>query len=171
MKTLYLIGGPMGVGKTTVSRILKKKLPNSVFLDGDWCWDADPWHVTDETKRMVLDNICYLLHNFLRCSAYENIVFCWVMHMQAVIDEIVSRLCEEDCRILCISLVCSEQALRQRLQNDVARGLRAPDILDKSAAYLGCYGALRTVKLDVSAISAEDAAGKILLLSDGAIFQ
>ena len=40
MKTLYLIGGTMGVGKTTVCQLLKKKLPKNVFLDGDWCWDA-----------------------------------------------------------------------------------------------------------------------------------
>ena len=68
MKTLYLIGGTMGVGKTTVSQQLKKDLANSVFLDGDWCWDADPFQVTDETKEMVMDNICYLLNNFLHCS-------------------------------------------------------------------------------------------------------
>ena len=76
MKKLYLIGGAMGVGKTTVSQILKKKLVNSVFLDGDWCWDSDPFQVTEETKAMVIDNICYLLNNFLRCSAYDNIIFC-----------------------------------------------------------------------------------------------
>ena len=40
MKTVYLIGGAMGVGKTTVSQQLKKDLANSVFLDGDWCWDC-----------------------------------------------------------------------------------------------------------------------------------
>lgn len=32
MKTLYLIGGTMGVDKTTVSQQLKRDLPNSVFL-------------------------------------------------------------------------------------------------------------------------------------------
>ena len=74
MKNLYLIGGAMGVGKTTVCRRLKKDLPNSVFLDGDWCWDADPFLITEETKAMVMDNICFLLNNFLRCSAYENII-------------------------------------------------------------------------------------------------
>ena len=50
MKTIYIIGGTMGVGKTTVSQQLKKELPNSVFLDGDWCWDANPFQVTEETK-------------------------------------------------------------------------------------------------------------------------
>lgn len=84
MKTLYMIGGTMGVGKTTVCQQLKQDLPNSVFLDGDWCWDASPFQVTDETKAMVTNNICYLLNNFLKCSAYENIIFCWVMHEQSI---------------------------------------------------------------------------------------
>ena len=64
MKSLYLIGGTMGVGKTTVCRILKQQLPDAVFLDGDWCWDADPFVVTEETKAMVLQNICFMLGQF-----------------------------------------------------------------------------------------------------------
>ena len=48
----------MGVGKTSVSQCMKRELPNAVFLDGDWCWDADPFLVTEETKEMVIDNIC-----------------------------------------------------------------------------------------------------------------
>ena len=74
MKHLYLIGGTMGVGKTTVCQKLKRLLPNSVFLDGDWCWDADPFQVTDETKKMVLDNICHLLNNFLGILDYSIII-------------------------------------------------------------------------------------------------
>ena len=50
----------MGVGKTTVSQQLKKTLRNSVFLDGDWCWDADPFQVTEETKKMVMQNIFFV---------------------------------------------------------------------------------------------------------------
>lgn len=55
MKNLFLIGGTMGIGKSTVSRCLKHRLPNGVFLDGDWCWDAEPFVVTEETKKMVMD--------------------------------------------------------------------------------------------------------------------
>ena len=37
MKNICFIGGTMEVGKTTVCQLLKDRLPNSVFLDGDWC--------------------------------------------------------------------------------------------------------------------------------------
>ena len=69
MKTLYLIGGTMGVGKTAVCKQMKSLLNSSVLLDGDWCWDANPFQVTEETKTMVIDNICHLLNNFIHCSA------------------------------------------------------------------------------------------------------
>ena len=38
MKRLYVIGGTMGVGKTTVCRRLARRLPNSAFLDGDYAY-------------------------------------------------------------------------------------------------------------------------------------
>ena len=43
----------MGAGKTTVCQELKKLLPPCAFLDGDWCWDMEPFLVTEETKAMV----------------------------------------------------------------------------------------------------------------------
>ena len=48
MKGQYIIGDTMGVGKTTTCNLLKHKLDKAVFLNGDWCWDADPFQVTDE---------------------------------------------------------------------------------------------------------------------------
>ena len=149
-KTLYLIGGTMGVGKTTTCQILKTKLPNSVFLDGDWCWDMHPFQVTDETKQMVMENICYQLNNFLRCSAFDNVIFCWVMHQQPIIDELLHRLTLGDCRVKSISLVCSEQALITRLKKDVAAGLRSPDVIARSVKRIPLYQSLNTLKIDVS---------------------
>lgn len=161
MKNIYLIGGTMGVGKTTTCQILKNKLCNCVFLDGDWCWDMHPFQVTEETKKMVMENICFLLNQFIRCGAYENIVFCWVMHEQAIIDEILSRLEIGDNPVRAISLVCSEKALRERLQGDVDAGLRSEDVIERSIARLGLYERLDTEKLDVSYMSAGEAAERI----------
>ena len=148
MKTLYLIGGTMGVGKTAVSQQLKNDLPNSVFLDGDWCWDASPFQVTEETKAMVTDNICYLLNNYLRCSAYENIIFCWVMHEQFIIDSIVERLNTENCNVKCISLMTDEATLRNRLEADVVAGKRTEDVIERSIARISKYQSLNTIKID-----------------------
>ena len=127
---LYLIGGTMGVGKTTISQQLKKDLPNSVFLDGDWCWAADPFQVTEETKEMVMRNICYLLNSFLRCTAYDNIIFCWVMHEQSIINRIIKELDASACRVIKISLITDEANLRNRLSSDIARGIRTSDVID-----------------------------------------
>ena len=148
MKKLYLIGGSMGVGKTAVSQQLKKDLPNSVFLDGDWCWDANPFQVTEETKTMVMNNICHLLNNFLRCSAYENIIFCWVMHEQHIIDSIIEKLDTENCEVKCISLMTNEATLRNRLESDVKSGIRTEDVIERSVARILKYQSLNTIKID-----------------------
>ncbi len=148
IKTLYLIGGTMGVGKTTVCQRLKMDLPNSVFLDGDWCWDANPFQVTEETKTMVLDNICYLLNSFLRCSAYEHVILGWVMHEQSIIDHIIGNLNIENCAVRSISLVANEACLRERLLKDVAQGRRTADVIERSISRLPFYRQLNTVKVD-----------------------
>ena len=151
MKTLYMIGGTMGVGKTTVCQQLKQDLPNSVFLDGDWCWDASPFQVTDETKAMVTNNICYLLNIFLKCSAYENIIFCWVMHEQSIINSILEKLDTQNGEVKCVSLVVDEKTLCERLAMDVERGIRSEDVIERSIARIPMYQALNTTKIDTNA--------------------
>ncbi len=164
MKTLYLIGGTMGVGKTTISQQLKKDLPNSVFLDGDWCWDADPFQVTEETKAMVMRNICYLLNSFLHCSAYENIIFGWVLHEQSIIDHITNELDTNVCKVLKISLMTDEATLRNRLSSDVTRGIRNNDVIDRSIGRIGMYQILDTIKVDTSNKTVCEIADEILTL-------
>ena len=149
-KILYLIGGTMGVGKTTICQRLKMDLPNSVFLDGDWCWDANPFQVTEETKTMVLDNICYLLNSFLRCSAYEHVILGWVMHEQSIIDHIIGNLNIENCAVRSISLVANEACLRERLLKDIAQGVRTDDVIERSISRLPLYRQLNTIKVDTS---------------------
>ena len=161
MKNLIFINGAMGVGKTSTCRELQKILPKNVFLDGDWCWMMQPFTVTDETKEMVQQNIAALLNNFLRCSAFENVIFCWVMHEQAIIDAIMARLDLEGVRAQVFTLTAGEDALRRRIMGDVQAGVRTADVLDRALAYLPKYAAEDTVKIDVSDISATQAAAKI----------
>ena len=166
MKKLYFVGGTMGVGKTATCQILKKKLPKSVFLDGDWCWDADPFTVTEETKEMVVDNICHLLGNFLACSAYENIIFCWVMHEQGIIDGILERLDTASAEVFSVSLIATSEALAKRLEKDIENGVRQPDIIERSIARIPMYSELDTLKIDVSNITPDEAAQAIIKFTE-----
>lgn len=165
MKHLYLVGGPMGVGKTAVCQELKLLLHKSVFLDGDWCWDMHPFSVTPETKAMVMDNIAHLLSNFLRCSEIDHVILGWVMHEQAIIDDLISRLPLDGVQIIAVSLVCKPEALAARIGGDIAAGLRTPDVLNRSLARLPLYDALRTAKLDTTALTPEEAARAIFDLA------
>lgn len=164
MKRLYLIGGPMGVGKTTVGQLLKRRLPRCVYLDGDWCWDMDPFQVTDATRAMVLDNISALLRNFLACPDLENVVFAWVMHQQAILDRLRESLADTEAEWTALSLVCTPAELRARLERDVAAGLRQADVIPRSLAYLPLYDALDTRKLSVTGLTPEETARAILQL-------
>jgi hypothetical protein len=161
VKNLIIVGGTMGVGKTATCRELQKILPRNVFLDGDWCWDMRPFVVTGETKKMVQGNITHLLNSFLGCSEFENVIFCWVLHEQKILDDLIAGLDHDGCTIHCFSLVSSKRALAERLSRDIATGRREPDVMERSVARIPLYDVLDTVKIDVSTISPADAAKRI----------
>ena len=155
----------MGVGKTTTCRILRDRLDKCVFLDGDWCWDMHPFTVNEETKAVVMDNICHMLNNFVHCSAFEHIVFCWVMHDQSIIEEILRRVDTQGCKVVVVSLVCTENALRERLIRDVTAGKRTPDVIARAVQRLKLYRLVESQKVDVTHITPEEAAQSILDLA------
>ena len=161
MKRLYMVGGPMGVGKTAACRQLQRLLDRSVFLDGDWCWDAHPFQVTEETREMVLENIAFLLNSFLRCSAYDHVVFCWVLHRREIWADLLRRL-TEPYALCAVSLTCTPEALRSRLAGDIRAGVRQPDVVDRSLAYLPLCGALAARRLDVTDLTPRETAERIL---------
>ena len=161
MKTLYLIGGTMGVGKTTVAKVLRDQTDHCVFLDGDWCWDAHPFKVTEQTKAMVMDNITYLINNFIHCPDYETIIFCWVMHEQNIIDALLDRLDTKDVTIKAISLVCRAEILEERIMADVRKGLRDEEVIARSISRLPLYQKLHTVQIDTSDLSLEEIIDKL----------
>ena len=88
------------------------------------------------------------------------------MHQQKILDEIISRLDTEKCRILKVSLVCTEKALRERLVKDIEEGVRKEDVISRSLSYLPLYDKLDTVKIDVSEKSAEKIAEEIIRTAD-----
>lgn len=147
MKTLIFVNGPMGVGKSAVCRNLLQLLEPSVYLDGDWCWNMNPFQVTDETRAMVLDNISAVLSRFLACPELDYIIFGWVMHQPEIAQGILTRLDLDDAGVQQYTLLCSEATLRRRMEQDIRAGQRTVDVLERSLSYLSLYTAQSTVKI------------------------
>ena len=161
MKHLYIIGGPMGIGKSTICQKLNELLDNSVFLDGDWCWNMDPFIVNEETKKMVVDNITHCLNNFIHTSNIENIVFCWVMHKQEIIDDLLEKLDLDNIEVDLISLVCEKEELIKRMLVD----RRKNSTIKHSLEYLELYKDLNTRKLDITNLVADEVVDEIKMSS------
>lgn len=164
MKTLFFISGTMGVGKTTVSLILKDKLNKSVFLDGDSCWCYKKDNITEEAKREVSTTIVNRLNEYLADPQYENVIFCWVMHEQSIINQILSKLLLINCNLINISLICNKQTLINRLHQDIFQGLRDEDVIQRSLNRLPFYNNLETIKINTTNKNPLEVAEKIIKL-------
>ena len=164
MKNLIFINGTMGAGKSAVSRELKKILAPSFFLDGDWCWDMEPFVPGAAERALVLRNIAFLLNNYLAFDGRGNVIFCWVMHQQAIVDQLLSHLPRKGCRIHTLSLICTPEELRERVEGDIRTGARQPGAVERSLEYLSYYDALSTQKIDVTGCTPEQGAEKLLEL-------
>ena len=153
MKKLILIGGAMGAGKTTVCQKLKPLLAPSAFLDGDWCWDMEPFRVTDAAKAMVMNNIAAVLSNLLRCPDFESVLFCWVLPEREIAEALLARLPLEGVRVHRFTLTLTEEAL-------VAR-LRGEDIIPSALDRLKRCSAAGGELLDTTRLSPDEVAAEI----------
>lgn len=162
MKKLIFINGTMGVGKTSTCKELLSLLKPSVFLDGDWCWNMNPFIVTEESKKMVESNICFLLNNFLACSEYKYIIFCWVMPQKSIIDDLLNKLDLSNVELYKFTLSISKDALIKRLSKSINNKERNSDVLQRSLDKLPLYQNMKTIQIDVSNITPTQAAKKII---------
>lgn len=162
MKRLICLNGTMGVGKTTTCNELLKRLQPSVFLDGDGCWNMNPFRVTSETKDMVWRNIVFLLNGFLACSEYEIVIFCWVLPEAGMLEALWRELNLADVRVHAFTLTITPEALTERLTAAIRRGERTPDILPRSLERLPLFNDMGTIPLDVSRLTPAQAAEAVI---------
>ena len=162
MKRFYLITGPMGVGKTTVGKRLCDVLGKSAFIDGDWCLDIHPFVGNKETKNMAIDNIIYLVKNYLKCSECDSIVLSWVMS-DNTIRKIMNEISECNVKACSITLMCNENSLRERWNNDTITEWRNEEELRNSILSLNEYKHRKeTFSIDTSNMSIESVVKRII---------
>lgn len=161
-KKLIIINGVMGIGKTTICKELYKKLENSFWLDGDSCWMMNPFIVNEENKKMVLDNITYILNNFLKNSSTKYVVFNWVIPTDDVMNDVLGRIDVADISIYKITLMSSKDELVKRIGKDIKLGLRDKGNIKRSLERFDLYHNMNTQKLDTSKKTVENIVQEII---------
>ncbi len=162
MKTLIIINGAMGVGKTEISKSLYKKLNNSVWLDGDWCWMMNPFIPNEINRKMVIENINFLLKNFLENPNIEYVIFNWVIHLEEIYDLFLNELKEMEFDLKKFTLVCSEEELIKRVTSDFEKNGRTDRNVNDCIERLRMYQNMNTIKIDTTNIPIADTIDKIL---------
>lgn len=121
MKTLILICGSNGIGKSTASAELLKRLPNSAYVESDYCRMMNPFEFTDETVEVVKNNIFSLMLNYLKCSAIDNVIFPYGFHgrRKQIFESIMVELSKEvDFKFCPIILICTEDENIRRMRKN-----------------------------------------------------
>lgn len=147
MKKLIIINGPMGIGKTTVCQELKHLIAPCFYLDGDWAWMMEPFTVTEENKEMVIQNIRFLLQNYLENDFAQNVLFSWVIPEEEIFNLITDDLIDDDFDVIKITLMASENSLVSRFETDILLGRRQQEHLQKSLSYLDNFKSMKTHKI------------------------
>ena len=160
---VIILNGPMGVGKTTVGKLIAEKCPGTAFIDGDWCMDLHPFVGSRETKAMAVDNILHMIGNYMKCSACKMIVLVWLMDDPWVLQSLTEGLIALQAEIRNVTLVCDRENLLCRWENDHTCEWRTDEWLKISLASLHAFSAMENT-LDTSGLSPERIADLILEL-------
>lgn len=121
MKKLILILGANGIGKSTVSAELLRRLPNSAYIDSDWCRMMNPAQFTDETIAVNRKNILDLMINYFSCSTVQNVIFPYGLHghRKQLLDDLLCVLRRKfEFQLFIVVLVCDEAENIQRMKAD-----------------------------------------------------
>ena len=137
-----VINGPMGVGKTTVGKIIAEKHPGTAFIDGDWCMDLHPFVGSEETRAMAVDNILHMAGNYLRCSACRMIVLVWLMDDPRVVRRVTEGLSALGAEVKGVTLTCGRDSLVRRWKADRDCAWRTDEWLEAALRSLPRFTAM-----------------------------
>jgi shikimate kinase len=152
---LLFLGGPPGVGKSTVAPLLAERLAPCAWVEADELWRMSPTVVSERTRRMVESNIVHVLREYL-AAGYEHVFLSWVLHRHDLIERLMDAVPVSGSRHV-VHLVATPDVLRARLASDPARGRSVARTLERLAQ----IEALPYPKLDTSASSPADVAERV----------
>ena len=159
MKRVIMLCGPNGVGKTSICRALLRVTPRSAYVDSDPLRLMNPFVLNDETIPTIAKNLGDVIVNYLECPAVETVFFSYGLHgrRREVLERVLRRL--EGVRVLPFVMECSEEENVRRMRAD---GRDEARIARALAFSRGVYADVPYPRVDVTALSAQEAAQEIL---------
>jgi predicted kinase len=162
-KTIYLISGPCGVGKSTVSNTLTQMVRPSAMVVGDYInymfgdGSEPPW---EERLRLTWKNILALTRNFIQHD--YNVVIDFVVESE--LEWFCNHISDLDVRLKFIVLRANKETLIERL------GKRGDtDLVDRSLYLLNQMEESTTNQqflYDTTAIQPKEIAAEIIANSN-----
>ena len=157
MAKLVLLGGPTGIGKSTVMRVLHKKMSSAGLLDAD-----DAWRVTDEVeieenRAIALCNVVAVMRGYFEAGC-ETGILSWVFARSALYKPVIDGVKDLVDDIDQLYLISSWEELEQRLET---RGDEKPYHYSKSR--LDLISNLPYPKIDTTSMVPEEVANAIMM--------
>ncbi len=104
---------------------------------------------------MVIENISFILNNFIKNSFSEYIIFNWVIQTDEIMNLVLDSLKLKGVDVHKITLMCSEEKLIERIARDISKGIRDSESIKRSVDNLRLYERMETLKINTDNKSVE----------------
>lgn len=143
------------------------------MLDGDWtAWQGCKWdYKNPKNDEMQIQNIGFILNNFLKNESFKSVIFTWVLAWPSVREKIFDKIKSSNFKLFDISLICNEEVLYDRMLKreifDYPKltvkecEAQIAGLFCRSQKIIGNYENFNTIKIDVSDLSKEEVCNKI----------
>ena len=156
---LVLIGGPPGVGKTSLLACLERKLERSACLDADDVRRFHPSQLDEQVLSIGVENVIAVLRGYLE-GPFQQVILTWVLADPKLVERILAGLDGLYGSLLVVHLVASPAALQARCGRQPDRE-RPWELVQ---AKLQQIHAQPTAKIDTTALEAEAVADRVIAL-------
>ncbi len=120
MTQVLFIGGPPGIGKSTVARCLLSQLDGAVWFDGDDLWRMDPRIVTPSTRQLVERNAIGVIGNAIE-AGMSTVLFTWILHRPDLIARLTTGLAKLGVEPIVTTLTAALPVWVDRYRTDPSR--------------------------------------------------
>ena len=160
MKKLIFIHGPNGVGKSTLCKHLLGQLPNSAWLESEWCRMTNPFTFNPEIIAMVERNMTYLLRNYLECNMLEYVIFNYALHgpRRQIAANVFHNLEGLEFQFVPIIITCSEAENIRRMKADG----RDEELIKRSLSVRKVYEGQATPIIDTTSLTVAEAGRRVM---------